>query len=122
MQVKSDGVSQSNINAKKLAAYECPCPPLEEQREIVRRVEALFALADSIEQRAQTATKQAEALTQSILARAFRGELVPTEADLARAEGRDYETAEQLLARIREEAPTPESTRKRAKRTTGAGR
>jgi type I restriction enzyme S subunit len=85
-------------------------------------VKALFALADSVEQRVQTATKQAEALTQSILARAFRGELVPTEADLARAEGRDYEPAKQLLARIREEAPTPKSPRKRAKRPTGARR
>ena len=122
MQVKSDGVSQSNINAKKLAAYECPCPPLEEQTEIVRRVKALFALANSIEERVQTATKQTEAMTQSILARAFRGELVPTEGDVARAEGRDYESAAQLVARIREESPTPESARKRAKRPTGASR
>jgi type I restriction enzyme, S subunit len=47
------------------------------------------------------ATARAERLTQAILAKAFRGELVPTEAELARQEGRDYETAAQLLARIR---------------------
>ncbi len=40
-------------------------------------------------------------VTQAMLARAFRGELVPTEADLARAEGRPYEPASALLARIR---------------------
>jgi type I restriction enzyme S subunit len=37
------------------------------------------------------------------LAKAFRGELVPTEADLARAEGHPYEPASALLARIRQE-------------------
>ena len=40
-------------------------------------------------------------LQQSILAKAFRGELVPTEAELARREGRDYEPASVLLERIR---------------------
>lgn len=99
MRVKSDGVSQSNINAKKLAAYEMPHPPLDEQQEIVRRVNDLFALAGSIEQRVAEATRRAETMMQSILARAFRGELVPTEADLAAAEGRDYETAETLMHR-----------------------
>ncbi len=39
-------------------------------------------------------------LTQAILAKALRGELVPTEAELARAEGRPYEPASVLLARI----------------------
>ena len=47
--VKSDGVSQSNINAKKLAAFPLILPSIEEQREIVRRVEELFAIADRIE-------------------------------------------------------------------------
>jgi type I restriction enzyme S subunit len=42
-------------------------------------------------------TKRADKLTQAILAKAFRGELVPTEAELARKEGRDYEPASVLL-------------------------
>jgi len=116
MRVKSDGVSQSNINAKKLAAYEMPHAPLAEQQEIVRRVNDLFALADSIDQRVVEATRRAEAMTQSILARAFRGELVPTEADLAAAEGRDYETAEELLARIRDASTEPADGRSRRRR------
>ncbi len=49
---------------------------------------------------------RAEKLTQAILAKAFRGELVPTEADLARAEGRPYEPASALLARIQAGHPT----------------
>jgi len=78
-------------------------PPLEEQQEIVRRVEALFALADAVEQRVAAATARAEKLTQAILAKAFRGELVPTEAELARAEGREYEAAWALLGRIKKQ-------------------
>jgi len=39
-------------------------------------------------------------LGQALLSKAFSGELVPTEAEVARAEGRKYETAEDLLARI----------------------
>ena len=76
---------------------------------IVRRVEALFALADKIEARVKSATARVEKITQAILAKAFRGELVPTEAELARQEGRDYEPAAVLLDRIRAER-APEST------------
>ena len=44
---------------------------------------------------------RAENLTQAILAKAFRGELVPTEAQLACREGPSYESASDLLARIK---------------------
>lgn len=77
-----------------------PVPPVTEQGEIARQVEALFAVADTIESRLQAATARAEKLPQAILSKAFSGDLVPTEADLARAEGRTYETAEELLARV----------------------
>ncbi|EFC5413128.1 restriction endonuclease subunit S [Escherichia coli] len=73
--VKSDGVSQSNINAQKLIAYPITVPPLPEQREIVRRVEQLFAYADTIEKQVNNALARVNNLTQSILAKAFRGEL-----------------------------------------------
>jgi type I restriction enzyme S subunit len=105
--VKTDGVSQSNINAQKLGRFELPYCRLPEQHEIVRRVGALFKLADAIGKRVEAATKRADKLTHAILGKAFRGELVPTEADLARAEGRDYETAQQLLARIASLKPQP---------------
>jgi type I restriction enzyme, S subunit len=103
LDVRTDGVSQSNINATKLAEYSFNWCPLPEQHEIVRRVEALFRLADAIEKRVAAATARAQRLTQTILAKAFRGDLVPTEAELARREGRDYEPASVLLERIRRE-------------------
>ena len=74
-------------------------PPVAEQAEIIRQVESLFKLAGAIERRVTAAATRADKLTQAILARAFRGELVPTEAELARQEGRDYEPASALLER-----------------------
>ncbi|WP_312565589.1 restriction endonuclease subunit S [Comamonas sp.] len=110
-QVKSDGVSQSNINAKKLAAFEFLLPPIEEQTEIVRRVASLFAFADRLEARLQSAQTAAECLTPALLAKAFRGELVPQDPN--------DEPATELLRRLREaraaQAPTkPKRGRKAA--------
>lgn len=92
--VKSDGVSQSNINAKKLAAFRFLLPSPEEQSEIIRRVESLQKLADGIEARYIAARAQAQRLTPLLLAKAFRGELVP--------QNPDDEAAAVLLERIRE--------------------
>jgi type I restriction enzyme S subunit len=64
------------VSQQDLGVITVPQPTLSEQREIVRRVDALFALADSIEQRVADATARADALTQATLAKAFRGELV----------------------------------------------
>jgi type I restriction enzyme S subunit len=93
-------VARKTLNLGLLRAVVVPLPPAAEQCEIVRRVEALFALADAIETRVAAARLRADKLTQAVLARAFRGELVPTEAELARREGRAYEPAASLLERI----------------------
>ena len=70
----------------------------------MRRVDRLLGLADTIQKHVSAATQRSDKLTQSILAKAFRGELVPTEAELAAAEGREYETASMLLERIKSAA------------------
>lgn len=69
-----------------------PVPPTEEQTEIVRRVEELFTYADRIEARYQAARRRVEKLTPAVLAKAFRGELVP--------QNPDDEPASVLLERI----------------------
>lgn len=97
-----NGISGADVKAQPFAL-----PPLAEQQEIVRRVDKLFALADVIESRLTDARRMADQLTQAVLAKAFRGELVPTEAELARREGRSYESAAELLARIRAERQQP---------------
>jgi hypothetical protein len=86
-----------------LKRINIPLPPITEQHEIVRRVETLFNLADSIEKRVAAASLDNEKLTPAVLGKAFRGELVPTEAELARREGREFESGSELLARIRSE-------------------
>jgi restriction endonuclease S subunit len=53
-----------------------PLPPVDEQTEIVRRVETLFAFADRLEARLASANAATNRLTPSLLAKAFRGELV----------------------------------------------
>jgi type I restriction enzyme S subunit len=88
-----------NINSEEVMALRVRVPAREAQGAAVREVGRLFALADTIEHRVQAATARAEKLPHAILSRAFSGDLVPTEAELARAEGRTYETAEGLLAR-----------------------
>lgn len=74
-QVKTDGVSQSNINAQKLKAYEFNLPSVEEQEEIVRVVSELLAKSDLVNKQYEAAKIRVDKLSQSILARAFRGEL-----------------------------------------------
>jgi type I restriction enzyme S subunit len=113
-------VNQSSINQDDVMEVDIPLPPLVEQVEMVRRATALFELANTIGRRVDTASVSADALTQSILAKALRGELVPTEAELARAEGRDYELAEALLARIQAERVSPPKGRRSAGRRAGA--
>jgi type I restriction enzyme S subunit len=71
------GVAYTGINLEDLRLLPVPIPPLSEQQEIVRRVEKLFAFADQIESRLKQAQAHVDRLTQSILAKAFRGELVP---------------------------------------------
>jgi len=75
-----------DLGIKDINNFTIPLPPLEEQYEIVRCVDALIALADQIEQQVADATKRTEALTQAVLAKAFRGELVATAAELTKKE------------------------------------
>jgi len=108
----SHGGTMEILNLKMLKGLPIPLPPVIEQHEIVRRVESMFKLADVVEKRVARATGEAEKLTQAILAKAFRGELVPTEAELARRDGRVYETASELLARIKSQRDAKQVSQK----------
>lgn len=118
LQTYVTGTAQPKLTQGALNSIPMALPPTEEQHEIVRQVEKLFALADTIERRVQAATARADKLPQAILSKAFAGELVPTEAELARAEGRTYETAEELLKRVSASAPTAGSGTKARRRPT----
>jgi type I restriction enzyme, S subunit len=86
-------------------------------KEIVRRAEALLSRADVIQTQVANATVATDKLVQSILAKVFRGELVPTEAELARREGREYEPASVLLERIRKERASEPKPAKRGRKS-----
>ena len=75
-------------------------PPFPEQRRIVAKLEELFTRLDAGVTALKAVQAQLKRYRASVLKAAVEGRLVPTEADLARAEGRDYEPADRLLARI----------------------
>lgn len=99
------GTGIKHLTLKSLSQYPIPIPPIEEQNEIVRRVEQLFAFADKIEARYACAKARLDKVPLSILAKAFRGELVPQDPN--------DEPASVLLERVREE---------RAVRNNGTGK
>lgn len=94
------GATRPRINTGQLRALVVKLPPLAEQRRIVAKLEALLGLADSLERVVEETQAGLARAPQAILQRAFAGELVPTEAEQARAEGRDFESAEELLRRV----------------------
>jgi type I restriction enzyme S subunit len=78
------GGGQPNIKLPNITNLGIAIPPIEEQQEIVRRVESLFAKADQIEASYQKLKAKIDQLPQALLSKAFRGELVeqlPTDGD-----------------------------------------
>lgn len=103
--VKSDGINQSNISAKKLAEFSFVLRPLEEQQEIVRRVEAHVTYADRVRLASDAARDLAAKLVPALLDKAFRGKLVHKDVD--------DEAVHELLERMRaERAATPKRRQK----------
>ncbi|MGK0531357.1 MAG: type I restriction enzyme S subunit [Gammaproteobacteria bacterium] len=78
-------------------------PPMNEQIEIVKQVESLFMMADTLEKKYLEAKSRLDRLTQSFLAKAFRGELV--------SQSDKDESAEALLKRIKAESPKVKSNK-----------
>ena len=103
------GSTIKHFTGRSLAVYPVAIPPLEEQKEIVRQVDKLFALANKVEEHYQNARARVDALAQSVLAKAFRGELVSQDPN--------DEPAEKLLQRIQEEKAKMEAELKNASRS-----
>jgi type I restriction enzyme S subunit len=115
---------QTGVNKKYLESYPILVPPLDEQIEISRRVKELFVFADTIEQKAKAALDSVNNLTQSILAKAFRGELTANwrAANLDLVSGDN--SAEALLEKIKAEREVtkkhPKPKRTAVKKKTGS--
>ena len=92
------GAAQPNLNIDIVKSTPVPIPPVEEQKEIVKRVEKLFKAINLIEQEHQKASKLLDRLEKATLSKAFRGELVPQDPN--------DEPAAVLLERIQAQRQT----------------
>ena len=99
------GVSGGDIKGQPIALA-----PLQEQREIVKRVHEMLASVSQVESGLASMESSLTQLDQSILSKAFRGEWVPQDP-------RDEPTSE-LLARIRATREQLEAEKKAAKKAT----
>ena len=106
--VKTDGVNQSNINGTKLSNYPFPCCSIEEQREITSILEKMLSLVDETEADIIQELQKADALRQSILKKAFAGQLV--------AQDPNDQPASVLLDRIKAEKKQASKSREITKR------
>jgi type I restriction enzyme S subunit len=89
------GSSREFLNQTILSAISFPLPSIDEQRQIVDAIDAKFSIIEKLENTIGENLQQAEALRQSILKKAFSGQLVPQDPH--------DEPASALLARIKAE-------------------
>lgn len=110
------GTTIKHLTGKALKKYPLRVPPREEQTEIVRRVDQLFAHAGRIEQQVNKALARVNNLTQSILAKAFRGELTEQwrkdNPELISGEN----SAQALLERIKAERAASQQPKRRKRK------
>ncbi|EOB6677954.1 restriction endonuclease subunit S [Vibrio vulnificus] len=102
------GANQPLLNLGDIKKFAVQLPEPSEQKEIVRLVDQYFAFADTIEAQVKKAQARVDNLTQSILAKAFRGELVPQDPN--------DEPADKLLERIAQARKEAEALTKAAKK------
>ena len=110
--VKTDGVNQSNINGAKLSNYPFPYCSIEEQREVASILEKTFSVLDETEAEIVQELQKAAALRQSVLKKAFTGQLVPQDPH--------DEPASILLERIKTAKAAWSQNNTRAKRSRTA--
>lgn len=74
--LSATAVTQPNVNAEAIKRIQLELPTVQEQDQIIQRVEKLYAVADRIESSYMSLAAQARRLTPLTLAKAFRGELI----------------------------------------------
>lgn len=104
----SKGATKAGLGLDDIKAVEIPLPPLAEQEWIVAEVERQLSLVAQTEAAIDASEHRAKALRESLLRRAFSGELVPQDPQ--------DENAQLLLERIRTERAAMEEEAKRTKR------
>ena len=100
LRTNSTGTTFDAIRGDDLRSHPIPLAPLPEQRRIVAEIETQFTRLDASVAALRRARANLKHYRSSVLKAACEGRLVPTEAELACSEGRDYEPAGVLLERI----------------------
>ncbi|WGL15809.1 restriction endonuclease subunit S [Microbulbifer bruguierae] len=111
--ISGQGTTVKTIYMPALKEFRLLTPPLKEQTEIVHRVEQLLAYADTIEQQVNNALARVEKLTQSVLAKAFRGELT----EQWRKDNPELISGENSAAALLERIQTERAAAKPARKT-----
>jgi type I restriction enzyme S subunit len=99
----AEGGNQPNLNLSKVRSIPVYLPPHIEQQEVINVVEKLFSVADKVEEKVSAAQELVNNLTQTILAKAFRGELTSEWREFNQALITGENSAEALLAKIKAE-------------------
>jgi len=94
------GVVYPAIRPADVRRHVIPVPPLPEQSRIVQAIESYLSRLDDAVATLERVQRNLKRYRASVLKAAVEGQLVPTEAELARAEGREYEPASVLLERM----------------------
>ncbi|MBD1865186.1 MULTISPECIES: restriction endonuclease subunit S [Trichocoleus] len=98
------GTTHTTIYFPEAKSFHITLPPLEEQKEIIRRIGLFLKAIYKVEQEYKIAQPHLDHLNQSILAKAFRGELVEQDPN--------DEPASVLLERIRAEREKADNGKK----------
>lgn len=109
------GGNQPALNGQKVRELAIPVPPLEEQREIVRRTDELLATADRVAVQIDRVAITLGRVSRASLSMAFRGELVPNESAPGDQERLSYGTSDALIARA-QTISRPEARRRKLNR------
>ncbi len=97
------GSTRVFLNQTILKGIKLPYCSIEEQNNVVKEIESRLSVCDKVEQSIAEALEKAEALRQSILKKAFEGKLL-SEAEIAKCKQEaDYESASELLKKIKAE-------------------
>jgi type I restriction enzyme, S subunit len=99
-QCSKHGTTVASVETNALLDFEIPIVGLDEQHRIVAEIEKQFSRLDEAVAGLRRVKANLKRYKAAVLKAAVEGRLVPTEADLARREGRSYETGAQLLHRI----------------------
>jgi type I restriction enzyme S subunit len=93
-------LSMRNIGQARILEIEIPLAPDRERLSIVEAIESYLTRLDDAMATLERVQRNLKRYRVSVLKAAVEGRLVPTEAELARAEDREYEPASVLLERI----------------------